>query len=247
MLNEETREKAEKVRRRRLFQEALRKKRLLEGDHEQRQNLPSFAQVDGMGMIQCRICGEESVDLFVFKKHLTRRQHLGKLEELKKQVGMTEEKEVKLIKQVIEDDEVELGKREEPEDAKDSEAVMQEENFDERNTVNLPAGFFDDKMERVKFDREQKKKVQKLRQQAGLEKTKIGVGERKLMSDLMRDVQKIQGFDVEEAPKEVEDNQELNLGRQFINKDEDFKVNRLKEKLEKYKKMRELKKKSRGK
>lgn len=258
MLDPQTRRKVERTRDRRLFREALAKRRMesegLNVDLD-RIKLPSFAEVKDKETktIRCKICFEES-HILKFKKHLTEDRHLMKIEELKRQLMIDEEKEARMIKNMIDEDDFEdkevlLGKREqlEPIDAEEVAKDMVEE-FEKKNKLDLPEGFFDDKKEQEKFQTEEMKRIKKLKKRTGMQQEGGKLGRiqdkegRELMMRLQEDVDKIQAGQLErqqagdKAPPK-------GLARGLIQKESDFLVDRVKAKIEKMKKLREMKRK----
>lgn len=260
MLDPETRRKVERTRDRRLFREALAKRRMesegLNVDLD-KVKLPSFAEIKDKETktIKCKICFEEC-HILKFKKHLTEERHLMKIEELKKQLMIDEEKEARMIKNVIDEDEFEddallLGKRE-PLEALDPEEAAKNmvEEFEKKNKVDLPAGFFDDKKEQQKFETEESKRIKKLKRKAGLVEVKGKIAGakdkegRELLMRLQEDVDKIEAG---QAGKEAANgsNSLGGIGRDLIKKESDFLADRVKAKIERLKRLREMKKKRR--
>lgn len=270
MIDKETRIKIERTREKRLFREALVKKKLLSKEFSENLNsvkLPSFAEIIDKenNLIKCKICLEET-HIFKFKKHLHGARHQLKIKELKRQIKLDEEKEANMMKNLIDKDEffeeeARLGKRmlEENGEIQDPlEGKMQEENnekieevFEEKNKIDLPKGFFDDKNEFEKFENEEKKRIRKLKKKVGIEEVRdrrfkgVRKEDMKAFLKLEEDVKKIENGELDDGSGGG-GKHGGGLGRKLIQKDADFLVDRVKNRLERFKKLRELKKKNRG-
>jgi hypothetical protein len=89
MLNEETRKRVEEAENKRLYREALKKKlgaknkALNATQSEDDIQLPSFAFINRLGMIECAICGEQFSTKLEFVNHLTKSTHLKAIEKIK--------------------------------------------------------------------------------------------------------------------------------------------------------------------
>lgn len=265
MFDPETRKKVEKTRNRRLFREALAKRKLLSNESIEsleKAQLPSFAEIIDKqnGIIKCKICFEET-HFLKFKKHLQGMRHQTKIEELKKQVKLSEKNEAELIKNIIDEDNFEdettlmLGKRfqnpdeniQDPlEGAKSMEIEededLQAQKFIEKNKLDLPSGFFDDESERKKFEDEEKKRIARLSKKVGIEEIGIKGVSKESRLEFMKFQEEIAKIENREENGEIENNvKEGGLGRELIQNDADFLVDRVSKRLEKLKKMREMK------
>ena len=285
MLDDEKREQIKQSQEKRLFQEALKKRNLLNNSKAAEQSkIPSFAYIDNVGMIHCKICGQEFTNLVLFSKHLSGRKHMQKVEQIKRQIGLTEQKQLELIKKKINDDDFEgggqpplLGKRGNPEGQEDSlhdqiDAIKEMteqaemEKFEDSNRIDLPQGFFDDEKEKEAFEKGENKRIWNLKKETyGEAKAKeiaaMPVDEdRRLLEQLQKDVEEIEG---QQRRSMVDDRlgggsagggaggasggsgggKEEGIGQRLVRDDRNFERDRVRERLERYKRLRANKRK----
>lgn len=185
-MDSETRRRIQEAENKRLYREALKKK--LEARNQQENalgseegiQLPSFAFVNKLGLIQCAICGEEFSSKLEFVNHLTKSKHLKAIEKIKMQIQMKPDEPAPEVKNL-------LQKREQPEELAiqdPNEKEQDPEYFLEKNEIKLPAGFFDDAGDADQFQKEENVRLKKLMKQEGFDSKYVTKKDQEAIDDI---------------------------------------------------------------